>query len=61
MADDKKNQDKLNDDDMGQMGGQASYSGQKGGQSQAGHDDTNTGMANDPASKTDSSLNDEDL
>ena len=61
MADDKKNQDKQNDDDMGQMGDQASYSGQKGGQSQAEHDDTSTGMTNDPTNRSDSSLNDEDL
>ena len=64
MADDKRNQDNLSEEErsrIGQMGGQASHSGQKGGQAQNDYssDDTTTGMANDPTS--DSSLSDEDL
>jgi hypothetical protein len=61
MADDKRNQDKLNNEDTGQMGGQPSQSGQKGGQSQTGYKDTDNGMANDPTRDRDSSLSDEDL
>jgi hypothetical protein len=64
MADDKRQQDNLSDEErsrIGQMGGQASQSGQKGGQAQSDYskEDTNTGIANDTTN--DRSLSDEDL
>ncbi len=61
MVDNKRQQDNAQDEDMGQMGDQSSYSGQKGGQAQSdfNSDTSNTGRSNDPTS--DSSLSDEDL
>lgn len=63
MADDKRNQDKLSNEEqsgIGQMGGQSSQSGQKGGQAQSDYSNTtDTGIANDPTN--DRSLSDEDL
>ena len=61
MADDKKQQDNLNEEDTSQMGGSHAQSGQKGGQAQSdfSNEDTDNGMANDPTN--DRSLSDEDL
>ena len=61
MADDKRNQDNLSEEDRSRVGQMGGHSGQKGGQSQSDYnaEDTNSGMAKDPTADT--SLNDEDL
>ena len=62
MADDKRHQDNLSEEErsrIGQMGGKASHSGQKGGKAQSGYTEDNTTDTTRPLGDT--SMNDEDL
>ena len=62
MADEKRQQDNLSKEErsrIGQMSGNASHSGQKGGQAQSGYSSGNT--TDDTRPLSDTSMNDEDL
>ena len=62
MADDKKHQDNLSEEDRsqtGQMGGKNSHSGQKGGKAQGGYAGDNPSDGTHPHS--DNAMKDEDL
>lgn len=62
MTDDKRHQDNLSEEErsrIGQMGGKASHSGQKGGQAQSGSTENDTTDATNPLGDT--SMNDEDI